>query len=254
MRYVFLVMLASAVVLGNPHPLYSQTEISLLAPGPIKVPLDTLISRFEQQTGDHVTVTYSGGLGTRKQVADGKALDVSILFSPFPEALATGNIDHNSATTIGILYLAIAVRKGASKPDISTPDAVKRTLLAAKSIACVDPNQGSAGVAAAAALKKLGIAEQVQSKLKIMKNGLMVEDAVASGDVEIAFGPYVNDMNNLGIDVVGALPAEVAEPIKVVGFVSTQVQNPKAAKALLKYFSSPEAAPVYEAAKIQPAR
>ena len=76
---------------------------------------------FEAKTGIHVKVTYGTGVSTRKTVASGQALDVSLLFAPFPEALKTGNIVRSSATVIARLRLAIAVKKGAPKPDISTP-------------------------------------------------------------------------------------------------------------------------------------
>ena len=88
-----------------------------------------------------------------------QALDVSLLFAPFPEALKTGNIDPKSATVIGRLRLAIGVRKGAPKPDISTPDAVRRMLRNAKSIVSVDPEQGSVGGAVLLTLDKLGITQ-----------------------------------------------------------------------------------------------
>ena len=164
-------------------PLRAQTtEIALLSPNPIEATINKLTADFEAKTGIHVKITYGTGVSTRKTVASGQALDVSLLFAPFPEALKTGNIDPKSATVIGRLRLAIGVRKGAPKPDISTPDAVRRMLRNAKSIVSVDPEQGSVGGAVLLTLDKLGITQELKPKIKWVPTGGVVQDAVAKGE------------------------------------------------------------------------
>jgi molybdate transport system substrate-binding protein len=241
------------LALGISSTLCAQSEITLLSPDPIKATIEKLVSDFEAKTGTQVKITYGTGVSTRKTVASGQALDVSLLFAPFPEALKTGNIVPSSATVIARLRLALAVQKGAAKPDISTPAAVKRTLLDAKSIISVDPTQGSVGGIALLALEKLGITEQVGPKIKWVQNGGLVQESVAKGETEIALGPYVSDMRNPGLDVVGPLPPDASTPVDITGFLSTSVKDPKAARALLDYLSSHDVAPFYEAAKIFPA-
>ena len=93
----------------------------------------------------------------------------------------------------------------------------------------------------------------MKPKITWVKTGIIVQDSVAKGEAEIALGPYLSDMRNPGLDVVGALPPEASTPVDITGFLSTSVKDPKAAKALLDYLSSHEAAPAYEAAKIFPA-
>jgi molybdate transport system substrate-binding protein len=150
--------------------------------------------------------------------------------------------------------VAVAVRKGAPKPDISTPEAVKRTLLAAKSISYPDPATGAAaGVTFDATLKKLGISEQVQAKLKRGQGGAGAMGLVASGKVEIGL-TFISEMGVPGIDIVGDLPSEIAPPTSLVGFISTHAKDPAAAKALLDFLSSPVAAGAYEAHRMQPGR
>ena len=241
------------LALGISSTLCAQSEITLLSPDPIKATIEKLVGDFQVKTGTRVKITYGTGVSTRKTVASGQALDVSLLFAPFPEALKTGNIVPSSATVIARLRLALAVQKGAPKPDISTPAAVKRTLLDAKSIISVDPTQGSVGGIALLTLDKLGITDQVKPKIKWVQNGGLVQESVAKGETEIALGPYVSDMRNPGLDVVGPLPAEASTPVDITGFLSTSVKDPKAARALLDYLSSHDVAPVYEAAKIFPA-
>src|SRR6185503_6914853 len=254
MKYPGLLLAVLGLILGAAPGARAQTEITLLSPNPIETTIDKLVADFQAKSGIKVTITYGTGVSTRRDVAAGKAQDVSLMFSPFPEALRTGNIIPDSATVIARMRLAIAVKKGAPKPDISTPDAVRRTLLNAKSIVSVDPQQGSVGTAVLLALDKLGITEQLKPKITWVPTGGVVQDAVAKGEYEIAFGPYLSDMRNPGLDIVGALPPAASTPVDITGFLSTSVKDPKAARALLDYLKSPEVAPVYESAKIFPVR
>ncbi|PYU27441.1 MAG: hypothetical protein DMG32_06985 [Acidobacteria bacterium] len=259
-RYLLSSVVAVALLLGNSHGARAQTEITLLAPGPLgRETMDKLIAGFESKTGDKVKVTYGQGsrdtppYGTRQLVARGQALDVSIIFAPYPEAVSSGNVDPKSATTLARLLLGITVKKGAPKPDISTPAAVKRTLLAAKSIVIVDPAQGTLGGEAKDALKKLGLAEQVKPKMKIVEGSQEAEAMVAKGEVELFIGPQVSDRLRDGVDLVGGLPRGASTPVDAVGYVSTHAKDPAAAKALLAYLKSPEAEAAYKAAGMEPA-
>ncbi len=258
-KYLLSSVVIVAVLLGNSYGARAQTEITLLAPGPIRAPLDKVIAGFESKTGDKVKVKYASGSrdsapwGTRQLVARGEALDVSIMFSPFQPALASGNIIPNTATTLAGIVLGVSVKKGAPKPDISTPAAVKRLLLSAKTVTIVDPAQGTLGGEAMDVLKKLGIAEQVKPKLKIVEGSQVSEALVAKGEADVFLGPQVSDKLADGIDLVGGLPRSVSTPVAAVGFVSTHAKDSKAAKALLQYLKSPEAEAAYKAAGMEPA-
>ena len=243
-----------ALALGISAGARAQSEITLLSPNPIKETVDKLVADFQAKTGTKVKITYGSGVGTRKTVAEGGALDVTLLFAPFDDALKTGNVVRNSATVVARLQLALAVKKGAPKPDISTVAAVKKTLLNAKSIISVDPAQGSVGGVSLLALDKMGITDQVKPKIKWVPGGGEVQDSVAKGETEIAFGPYLSDMRNPGLDVVGALPPEASTPVDITGFLSTSVKDPKGANALLAYLKSADAAPAWRAAKAFPVR
>jgi len=245
---------ATLLLFGLSGPAGAQSEINLLSPNPIKETIDTLVAKFEAKTGVKVKVTYGSGVGTRKTVAEGGAQDVTLLFAPFDDALKTGNVQKNSATVVARLRLAIAVKKGAPKPDISNVAAVKRTLTNAKSIISVDPAQGSVGGATLLALDKMGIRNEIQSKIKWVPGGGEVQTSVAKGETELALGPYLSDMRNPGLDIVGALPPDAATPVDITGFLSTGVKDAKTARALLDYLRSAEAAPVWQEAKAFPVR
>lgn len=259
MKSLFWSVFGIAFLLGSSCGARAQTEITLLAPGPIRGPLDKVIPGFESKMGDKVKVTYGQGsrdtppYGTRQLVARGQGLDVSIIFAPYPQAVASGNVDPKSATTLMRILLGVTVKKGAPKPDISTPAAVKKTLLAAKSIVIVDPAQGTLGGEAMDALKKLGLAEEVKPKMKIVEGSGQAEDAVAKGEVELFLGPQVSDTLREGVELVGGLPHAVSTPTDVVGYVSSKARDPKTAKALLQYLKSPEAEAAYKAARMEPA-
>jgi molybdate transport system substrate-binding protein len=243
-----------ALTLGISTSTRAQNEITLLAPNPIKSTIDKLVENFQAKTGKKIKVTYGTGVGTRKTVASGGALDVTLLFAPYQDALKTGNVVPGSAMVVAQLRLAIAVKKGAPKPDISSVAAVKKTLLNAKSIISVDPAQGTVGGAVLLALDKMGIADQVSPKIKWVRGGGEVQDSVANGETELAFGPYLSDMRNPGLDVVGALPLGASTPVDITGFLSTTVRDPKAARTFLTYLRSKESAPMWEAAKAFPIR
>jgi molybdate transport system substrate-binding protein len=249
----FVTSLVVALVLGNLTSAAAQSDpITLIAPGGIRAAFEQLITGFEQKTGKTVKATYTSGLGTKQQVAQGGAFDVSALQPPYPEVLASGNVVANSATTLASVVVGVAVKKGAPKPDISTPAAVTRMLLAATSISYPDPAGGAAaGVTFEAALKKLGIWDQLQPKLKRANGGAEAMAMLARGEVAVGV-TFVSEMTDSGIDVVGVLPAEVAPPTTLVGFVSTHAKDPAAAKALLDYLASPSAAAAYKAEGMQP--
>lgn len=230
----------------------SAAEITLLSPNPIKETIDKLVADYEARSGNHVTVTYGTGVSTRDTVAKGGAKDVTLLFAPFDEAIRTGNVDRGSQTVVATLRLAIAVKKGAPKPDISNLAAVKATLRNAKSIASVDPKTGSVGGAVLLALDKMGMTKEVEPKIKWMPGGGDVQKSVAAGQDEIAFGPYLSDMRNPGIDVVGALPPAAATPVDITGFLSTSVKDRAVAKSLIDYLRSADAAPEWRKAKAFP--
>ena len=155
-----------ALMFGNSHGTRAQTEVTLIAPGGIRTSIEALIPGFERKTGYKVKATFGSGGGTRKQVVQGDAFDVPIVQPPLQEVLASGNVVAASQTPLAKVSVGVAVRKGAPKPDISTPEAVKRTLLAAKSIAYPSASGGAAaGVSFDETLKKLGIAEQMQPKI-----------------------------------------------------------------------------------------
>lgn len=229
-------------------------EVTLIAPGGARAAVEQLIPGFEKKTGYTVKATFGSGGGTHKQVVNGEAFDVPIVQPPYQDVLDSGNVVKSSEKPLASVAVGVAVKQGAPKPDISSPEAVKKMLLAAKSISYPNAANGAAaGVTIDEMLKKLGIADQLQSKIKHAQGGAGAMQMAAKGEAEIGM-TFLSEMEEPGIDVVGALPRSVATPTSLVGFVSAHPKNPAGAKALLNYLTSPEAAAVYKAQHMQPGK
>lgn len=254
MKYFVSWIAVVVFALGISTSAGAQTRITLLSPDPLKREVDKIVQDFEMKTGIKVQESYGTGVGTRRTVQEGGALDVTLLFAPFDEALKTGNVDKSTQTVVARVRLAIAVKNGAPKPDLSNAAAVKKLLLNAKSLATVDPAQGSVGGATMLAFEKMGITDQVKPKVKLYPGGGGVQNAVANGEVEVAVGPYLSDYRNppAGLDLIGALPPDAATPVDITAWVSTNAPDKKAAMQLIDYFKGKEAASVWEGAKVFP--
>jgi molybdate transport system substrate-binding protein len=261
-----IVAMALACAAWSGASAQGQSEITLLAVGPMRAPTQKIITAFEAKTGRKVKVTYGNGVETRRTVAKGQPLDVSIIIAPFPGALTSGSIVLNSATPIASILTAIGVPKGRPKPDISTPDAVKKTLLAAKRIGYEDPDFTVAGQGPWEALTKLGIAEKVAAKSEVelgpgaqgispeaTRNAIKTATRLANGDIDIGM-LMLSDMlpDKDKYDVVGVLPRSISTPVSVVGFISTHASDPSGAKALLDYLASSESQAIWKEAGYGP--
>jgi molybdate transport system substrate-binding protein len=241
------------LLLVSAHVARAQDEITVIGPNIMRAPIEQLVAGFEMKTGHKVKATFGAEVGTRQQIIRGEA-DVPLVEAPDADVIASSSVVASSETAVASISVGFAVRKGAPRPDISTPEALKRALLAAKSITYPDASAGAAaGVIVNEALKNLGIFEQLQSKIKPAQGGARAMALVASGEVEIGM-TLLPGMTDEGIDIVGTLPRDTSAPTVVMGFVSSHAKDPAAAKELLAYLSSPEAAAIYKAQKMQPGR
>jgi molybdate transport system substrate-binding protein len=247
--------IAAAIVCLMAAPTVRADEITLVAPGGIRAAIVKLIPDFEKQTGHKVTATFGSGLGTKRQVAAGDPFDVPIVQPPYPEVLASGHVVATSAIPLATVAVGVAVRTGARKPDISTADAVKRMLLAARAIAYPNGASGAAaGVSFDETLARLGIADQMKPKITLAQGGAGAMAALAKGEVDIGLTFISEIITEPGVELVGPLPREISTPTALVGFVSAHARAPEAAKALLAFLSAPSAAAVYRACGMQPGR
>jgi molybdate transport system substrate-binding protein len=215
-----------------------------------------LIAQFEKNTGRKVAVRFPSFIESRDTIVKGEPFDVGIVEFPHDaDVMASGNVVPGSATVIANGWMAVAVKKGAPKPDISTPSAVKRMLLNAKSIAYPDPEggTGASGVNVVMMLRRLGIEDAVKAKTTLTRGGGRAMAMAASGEAEIGMTYYIGMYGNDKIDIVGTLPAQVAPPTPLIGFISSKSKNPAAARELLTFLTSSEARATYTKYLLEPA-
>ena len=244
------ILLALAITL----PLHARAaDIVVLTPPNMKAILAALAPEFERTSGHKLVIAYAPAPVVKDKVAAGDTVDVAITLRPLMDELRTqGKL--TSVDNVGRSFIAVAVRAGAPKPDISSLDAFKRALIAAQSIAYSDPPKGGiSGVYTAKLIERLGLTDQLKGKTRLVPpgGGPLVE-LVASGGAEIGIDQLSSLVNKPGIDVVGTLPREADVDIVMAAGVTSNSAQPDAAAALVKFLSSPAAASVIKARGMEP--
>jgi molybdate transport system substrate-binding protein len=214
---------------------------------------------FERASGHHLVTTRGPSMGDSPEaiparLARGEAADVVILDGGAADELAKRDLVRaDSKTELARSLIGMVVRAGAEKPDIGSVEALRSTLLAAKSIAYSD--SGSGTYLATSLFPKLGIAEQIAGKSRKVRgppSGEPVAAVVARGEAEIGFQQVSELIHVPGVSFVGALPAEVQPGFSFAGVLTRNVQQPEAAAALIRFLASTEAAPVISKAGLMP--
>jgi molybdate transport system substrate-binding protein len=210
-----------------------------------------LVPQFERLSGHKVKTVFNGTLNVQKRLADGEPYDLVIMAGPaIDEQIKLGKALAGSRVDLAKSGTGVAVRKGTAKPDISSADALKKTLLAAKSIGY---STGPSGLYMLGVFEKLGIAEQVKAKLKQTPSGVFVGTLIANGEAEVGFQQISELMHFAGIDYVGPLPGELQRMTVFSAGIHSGAKQGDAARALVKFLTAPAAAPVIRKHGLEPA-
>jgi molybdate transport system substrate-binding protein len=215
--------------------------------------LSELAPQFERMSGDKLLIGYSLIADIRKRVLNGETADVIMLSRPVMDELQQhGKIVPGSIANVAGTAVAVAVRAGAPKPDISTVAAFKRALLAAKSVVYADPAKGGAsGVYFAHVLDRLGIAGQMKPKT-ILVPGAQAAEVVAKGEAELGIGQTSEIMPVAGAQLVGPFPTELANTTMFAAGIGIGTSETKAAHGLIQFLTGPIAASVFKGKGFQP--
>src|SRR5438093_2647980 len=214
---------------------------------------------FEGASGHHLVTTRGPSMGDSPEaiptrLARGETADVVILDGGAADELGRrGLVRAGSKVELARSMVGMVVRAGAAKPDISSVEALRSTLLAAKSIAYSD--SGSGTYLSTTLFPKLGVADQVAGKSRKVRgppSGEPVAAAVARGEAEIGFQQVSELIHVPGVSFVGAIPAELQPGFSFAGALASTAREPEAASALLRFLASPEAAPVISKAGLTP--
>jgi molybdate transport system substrate-binding protein len=232
----------------------SAAEIKILSAGGIRPLLQDLIPLFERASGHKIAITFVGGPAVKQQIEGGAAFDLAISNANVIDELAkAGKIAAATRTELGRAGVGVGVRAGAPKPDISTVDAFKRTLLNAKSVAY--SGDGTAGTYFEGVLERLGIKREIEPKARKTVAADPANSAmalVARGEAELGVAAMATILTP-GVDFVGPLPAELQNYVVFVAGVVGNAKEPKAAADFVKFVTAPAAAAAYKAKGMEPA-
>jgi molybdate transport system substrate-binding protein len=224
-------------------------ELQVIAGGGIAGPLNELAAQFEKKTGHKLVIRY-GTVPQLLKMAAGGAFDFGIFpVDVMQDAAARAKFAPGEAPLVARVGIGVAVRSGAPKPDISTPDALKKTLLNAKSIASIP--ESATGFLLAKIYAKLGITEEMKAKVKPQPTTAAIAQSVASGENELAVF-LTNVITAPGVDVVGPFPPEVQMEVVYTAAVAADTKQAEIAKDFIAFFRSPEAAAVIKSKGMTP--
>jgi molybdate transport system substrate-binding protein len=221
-------------------------EITVLSGGAIKSAFTEAAAAWEKKTGDKVVVTFAPAGEMQKRIAAGEKFDIVIMPAEnLPALERDGVITSDSKRAIAGVSIGVAVKKGAPVPDLSTPDAVRRLLVSAKSVTYMDPTRGTSGkYVDEVVLPKLGVRDEVRAKTRFGEGG-MIAEKVANGEVEIAIHQYTEILPVPGVTPAGLLPPELQKVTIYTGALMRSAPPSPAASGFLNFIASQDARPFF---------
>jgi molybdate transport system substrate-binding protein len=231
-----------------------SAEINVVSGGAFKQVLNALAAQYRNESGVTLSIVYQTVGQHVAQIRAGKeAFDVAILTPEAIDALTKdGKIAPGTRADLARTGIGVVVKSGAPMPDISTVEAFKRALLAAKSVAYIDPKAGgSSGIYVAGLLQRLGIADQINAKAVLVHGGA-VADHIAEGEAEIGIHQISEILPVPGTKLVGPLPGGIQNFTVYSAGVGVAAGHDAAARALVKFLSGPHALPIIEAKGMGP--
>jgi molybdate transport system substrate-binding protein len=252
-------ILAAALIFAGSQIAMSQlakaADVNAISGGAFKQVLTALVTQYEKESGNKINVTYQTVGQHLKLIAGGQeTFDVAVLT---PEAIdgltKEGKVVPGSRADLAKTGVGVVVKAGAPLPDISTVEAFKRALLAAKSVAYIDPAAGgSSGIYVAKLLERLGIAKEVNAKAVLVHGG-EVATHIADGEAELGIHQISEILPVKGATLVGPLPPEIQNFTVYSAGLSAAAKDPATASGLIKFLSGPHALAIIKAKGMEPA-
>ena len=220
----------------------------IIASNAVREPYRELVPVFEKSTGHKVKIDWGGTVDIVKRVGSGEVADIVIIPAVrIDDFVAQGRF--LSRTDLARSGVGVAVRAGALRPDISSVEALRTALLAAKSIVL---SSGPSSIYLPTMFQKMGIAEELKPKIIQIGPGLPVGETLARGEGEIGFTQMSELMSVKGINYLGPLPAEIQFVTVFSAGLHAAALAPNAARALLRFLTSPQATPVLRSHGMEP--
>jgi len=214
--------------------------------------LEELAPAFEKATQHRIVFTFGAAVPLKAEIEKGATFDLAVLtVAGIDDLIKQGKLVGATRTKLANSGIGVAVRKGAPKPDIGSLEAFKTALLEAKSIAYVE--QGGSGIYLKVLLPRLGIADAVASKIKLLPPENPAAHAIANGEAEIGMTQISEILPYPGAELVGPLPAEIQLLTTFATAVGANAKQPEPARALIEFLKQPAAAAVLKAKGLDPA-
>ena len=226
----------------------SSAEINVLSSNAIKQAYLELVPQFEKSTGHTVKTDWTGTSNVVSRVNGGELYDLIIMSADAFDRLGDKIVPH-TRTNIVKSGVAVAVRAGAPKPDLSSAETVKKVLLAAKSVGF---SSGPSGVYLQTMFAKLGIADEMKAKSRQTQPGTPVATILRSGEIELGFQQVSELVHENGIDFIGPLPADIQHISYFGGGVHSAAKHPDAARELIKFLTDPAHVPALKRHGLEP--
>jgi molybdate transport system substrate-binding protein len=238
-----------------PGTLAVMAELTVYSTIGVRSAAEELFSRFEKADGHKLNVTWATAPMLVKRIEGGETADVLILSRAGIDVLGKqGKIAPGSQVMLASSGVGIAVKAGAPKPDISTPEALKQTLLKAKSISYSEPAAGGAsGVYFAKLLERLGIAEAMKPKTKYPPAGGFSAELLLTGEAELAVQQKPELLHVAGTEIVGMLPGDLNLVTAFAAGIMPDSKYAEVGKALIMFLRTPEAQAAFNAKGLEPA-
>ena len=236
-----------AMALATP---LQASELKVIAGGSMTALLNQLSPAFETTTGHKLSIHFDSTPNIIARVNAGTPFDVVVVpVDVFKDAAAKARFAPAPTIDIARVGYGVAIRAGAPKPDVSTPDALKKTLLAASSIASVPAS--AAGAYVTKVFERLGIADEMKAKTKVQPGPPQIAPAVAKGEAEL--GVFLtNVLIAPGVELAGAFPAELQQELVFTSAIAADTKESDAAKAFIDYLKSPAATATIKAGGMTP--
>jgi molybdate transport system substrate-binding protein len=229
-------------------------DIRVLSVGAVQHAVKTLAAEFGKESGHHVVLTIGSPAVVMQKIKDGEVFDAVIVSEPAMDGLdKEGIVNPESRVRLANTGMGVAVRAGAPVPDLSTPEAFKQALLAAKSVVYGDPTlPNQSGEKAEKILAKAGILDALKPKLRIVPGQAASQELIAKGEIELGLYNISEIPEDKGLKLAGPVPAPLQIATTYEGGVMSDGAVPLAARAFIHFLSSPDARAKWLAAKLEP--
>jgi molybdate transport system substrate-binding protein len=243
-------ILLSAAFIMIPSASLQAAELKVIAGGSMTASMNALAAPFEKASGHKLSIHFDSTPNIIARVNSGTPFDVVVVpVDVFKDAAAKARFAPGPTIDIARVGYGVIVRAGASKPDLSTPDAFKKALLAAPSIAFLPAS--AAGAYVTKVFERLGIGEEMKAKTKVQAAPAQIAPAVAKGEAEL--GVFLtNVLVAPGVELVGPFPGELQQELVFTSAVAADTKEADAAKALIDYLKTQEATAIIKAAGMTP--